>query len=205
MSFWDLLVGKLESPLNMMLKTLEVSWNSIVLLIILLLAFILVIGLTIDGVSNEGLAETVALPSRVLGVWVPWALLVEDLIETLSCVAGLLAARWALNCRDKIVSLALSAWTQVVLLALVVVATVVVAFPCVLVISAASWGTALLLQVLLVCPDLHHVIELHDGLGLISPEVPIQDPVIEAVMDAVDDVSLGDDGNMRMPDLLSGG
>jgi hypothetical protein len=40
---------------------------------------------------------------------VPWALLVEDLIETLSCVAGLLAARWALNCRDKIVSLALSA------------------------------------------------------------------------------------------------
>jgi hypothetical protein len=52
---------------------------------------------------------------------------------------------------------------------------------------------------------LHHVIELHDGLGLISPEVPIQDPVIEAVMDVVDDVSLGDDGNMRMPDLLSGG
>jgi len=58
--------------------------------IVPLLAFHLVVGLVCLTVNAEGFAETVALPSRVLGVLVTWALLVKELVNALPCVGSIL-------------------------------------------------------------------------------------------------------------------
>lgn len=95
-----------------------------VVYVVLFLSFLLII--LVERFGDESLCKAVALPSGVLGVQVPWELLVEDLDEALLHVVRLLATR-----------------------------------------------LALLLLVLLVCRDLHHVMKVCNGLGLISFEVPI--------------------------------
>jgi hypothetical protein len=136
----------------------------------------------------ERLAEADALDECVLGLGVHRALLVQDLLELILLVPQLLAMRVALYSHDFMVWLALSGGFQVVLLAFVgavaVVALVVVAL-----------GEALVLLILLVGPSLHHVMELHDSLGAVAAKVTVDVLRAEAVLDALDDVLVGDVGD----------
>jgi hypothetical protein len=115
-------------------------------------------------------------------------LLVQDLLELILLVPKLLAMRVALYNHDFMVWLSLSGGFRVVPLAFVgavaIVALVVVAL-----------GEALVLLVLLVSPSLHHVGELHDSLGAISAEVAVEVLRAEAILEAVDDVLVGDVGD----------
>jgi hypothetical protein len=56
-------------------------------------------------------------------------------------------------------------------------------------------GEAITFLVPLVGPSLHHVMEFYDGLGMVVPEVAVEVPLGEAVLEAVDDVGAGDVGN----------
>lgn len=50
------------------------------------------------------------------------------------------------------------------------------------------------LLVLLVHPSLHHVIELDDGLGSVASKVSEETLLGEAVLEALDDIFVGDVG-----------
>jgi len=89
-------------------------------------------------VNAEGFVETVALPSRVLGVLVTWALLVKELVDVLPHVGSLLTVQLARYCRNNIIYLALLGRSRVVWLALVVVAASVVTVPLILVVPTMA-------------------------------------------------------------------
>jgi hypothetical protein len=74
--------------------------------IIVFLSFLIII--LVERFGVESLAKVVALLGGVLGVWVPRALLVEELVEVLLHVVRLLTMRLALHRRDNIVWIALS-------------------------------------------------------------------------------------------------
>jgi hypothetical protein len=56
-------------------------------------------------------------------------------------------------------------------------------------------GEALILLILLVGPSLHHVVELHDSLGAVVTKVVVDVVRAEAVLEAVDDILIGDVGD----------
>jgi len=106
--------------------------------IVPLLAFLLVVGLVCFTVNAEGFAETVALPGRLLGVLMTWALLVKELVDVLPHVGSLLTVRLARYYRNNIICLALLGSSRVVWLALVVVAASVVTVPLILVVPTMA-------------------------------------------------------------------
>jgi hypothetical protein len=56
-------------------------------------------------------------------------------------------------------------------------------------------GEALVLLILLVGPSLHHVLELHESLGAVVAEVMVDVLRAEAILEAMDDVLVGDVGD----------
>jgi len=103
----------------------------------------------------------------------------------------LLATRGALKCRDMIVWLALFTGIRVLPLAFVtVVATLLV-----VIVLIAARGVAVILLLLVVGPDRHHITEFSNGLGSLLPKVSEEVPVGEALLEAVDDVLIGDVGD----------
>jgi hypothetical protein len=71
----------------------------------------------------------------------------------------------------------------------------VVAAPLVVVVVAIAPRVVVPLLFLLICPSLHHVAEFHDGLGALVSEVQVDRTLEDAVVEAVDDVLVGDVGN----------
>jgi hypothetical protein len=63
--------------------------------------------------------EVVAINCRMIGTWMSWSFILQELLELLlrRC---LLASRGTIHSHDEIIWLALSGWTRVVPLALVV-------------------------------------------------------------------------------------
>jgi hypothetical protein len=97
--------------------------------------------------------------------------------------------RIALDSRDFIVWLALLKGSRVVPLAFVEVVVVVA----LLVIVAL--GQKLVLLIRLVSPSRHHVVELHGGCQTVASEVVVGMLRGKAVLEAADDVLVGDVGD----------
>jgi hypothetical protein len=56
-------------------------------------------------------------------------------------------------------------------------------------------GVAVTLMVILVHPSLHHVVEFHNSLGAVASTIAVEILLDEAVLEAVDDVLVGDVGD----------
>jgi hypothetical protein len=111
--------------------------------------------------------EVVAINCSMIGTWMPWAFLLQELFELLlrRC---LLASRGTIHGRDEIVWLALSGWTRVVLLALV--DTVVVWIPQVAITSPREPLPHLFLQLE---PIVHHLTKPCNSFRSVPPKVSV--------------------------------
>jgi hypothetical protein len=73
--------------------------------------------------ASTGIAEyppeMVAIDCRVIGTWMPWAFLLQELLK-LFLRRRRLASRGTIHSHDEIIWLALSGWTRIVPLAFVV-------------------------------------------------------------------------------------
>jgi hypothetical protein len=122
----------------------------------------------------------------MIGTWMPWAFLLQELLE-LFLRRCLLASRGMIHSRDEIIWLALSGWTQVVPLALVVV--IIIQTPQVAII--APWEPLPHLFFLL-GPVVHHITKPCNSFWSVPPKVSVDTWVGDAVVEAVDDVFLRD-------------
>jgi len=79
--------------------------------------------------------------------------------------------------------------------------------PLVSVVVISLLRVAVIVLLLLVRPVCHHVRECPDGLGVLPAEISIEVPVGKAVLEAVDDVLIGDvgDGGMCLEEATSVG
>jgi hypothetical protein len=96
----------------------------LILLVVVLrfLVYWLLVLLTITGVV-ECPPEVVIVHGHVIGTWMPWAFLLQELLELL-LRRRLLATRRRLNGRDEIIWPAFSGRTRIVLLAFVIAVVV---------------------------------------------------------------------------------
>jgi hypothetical protein len=111
--------------------------------------------------------EVVAINFRMTGTWMSWAFILQELLELFLC-RYLLASRGMIHSHDEIIWLALSGWTQVVPLALII--AVVIWTPQVAII--ASWEPLPHLFLLL-GPVMHHVTKPHNSFRSVPPKVSI--------------------------------
>jgi hypothetical protein len=160
-------------------------------LVSLIILLVLVLSDLIGERCVQGLAEADALEQCMLGLRVHWALLVQDLVELVLLVPHLLALWFAIHNRDEIVGLVLSGRSRVVSLALV---EAVVVIPLALVVVAVL-GVAVMFLVLLTGPSLHHVMKFHDGVGAVASKIAVEVLLGKAILEAVDDVLIGDVGD----------
>jgi hypothetical protein len=130
--------------------------------------------------------EVVAINCRMIGTWMPWAFLLQELFELLLC-CSLLASRRMIHSRDEVIWLVLSGWTQVVLLALV--GMIVICAPQVAIIAPREPLSHLFL---LLGPVVHHVTKPYNNFLSIPPKVSVDAWVDDAIIEVVDDVFLRD-------------
>jgi hypothetical protein len=100
-------------------------WVAPLILLVVILRFLvcrLPVLLTATRVAEHP-PEVIAIDGRVIGAWMPWALLLQELLELL-LRCRLLAPRGTFHSHDEIIWLALLGWTRVVLLAFVVAVVV---------------------------------------------------------------------------------
>jgi hypothetical protein len=128
--------------------------------------------------------EVIAINCRIIGTWMPWAFLLQELFELL-LRRSVPTSRRTIHSRDEVVWLALSGWTRVVPLALV--GTTVICAPQVAVI--ASWKLLPHLFLLL-RPVVHHVVKPCNSFRSVPPKVFVDAWVGDAVVEVVDDVFL---------------
>jgi hypothetical protein len=123
--------------------------------------------------------EVVAIDGRVIGTWMPWALLLQELLELL-LRRRLLASRGTIHSRDEIIWLAFSGWTRIVPLAFVI--------------AVVIWAPREPLPhlLLLLGPIVHHITKARNSLRPVPPKIPVDAWVGDAVVEAVDDVILRD-------------
>jgi hypothetical protein len=116
----------------------------------------------------------------------PWAFFLQELFELLlhRCLP---ASRNTIHSRDEVVSLALSGWTRIVLLALV--GTIVICAPQVAVIASQE---PLLHLFLLLGPVVHHVMKSCNSFWSVPLKVSVDIRVGDAIVEAVDNVLLRD-------------
>jgi hypothetical protein len=114
---------------------------------------------------------------------------VHNFLELCVIVPRLLTTQIALNSRDFLVWLALSGVTGVVPLDLVEMAVAIA------LLVMVAHGEAIVLLVLLVSPPCHHVTQLHSSSWAIASEVVVRVLQEEAILEAVDDVLIGDVGD----------
>jgi hypothetical protein len=165
-------------------------------LLVVILGFLvrwLLVLLSTTGVA-ESPPEVVTVDGRVIGTWVPWAFLLQELLELL-LRRRLLASRGKIHGRDEIIWPALLGWTRVVPLTLVV--AVVVWTPQIAIL--APWEPLPHL-LLLFGPVVHHVTKARNSFRPVPPEVSVDAWVGDAILEAVDDVVLRDvrDGSMNV-------
>jgi hypothetical protein len=130
--------------------------------------------------------EVVTIDSRVIGSWMPWALLLQELLELL-LRRRLLASRGTIHGHDEIIWFALSGWTRKVPLAFVI--AVVILAPQIAILAPWELFPHLLL---LFGPVVHHITKAHNSFRPVPPEISIDARVSDAVVEAVDDVVLRD-------------
>jgi hypothetical protein len=130
--------------------------------------------------------EMVAFDCRVIGTWMPWAFLLQELLELL-LGHQLLASRGTIHSRDEIIWLALSGWTQIVLLALVI--AVVMWMPQIAIIAPREPLPHLLF---LLEPVVHHVAKPCNSRRPVPLEVSVDAWIGDAIVEAVNDVLLRD-------------
>jgi hypothetical protein len=97
--------------------------------------------------------------------------------------------RVSLDNRNFMVWLALSGVPRVVPLAFVEVAIAVALF------VGVALGEAVVFLILLVSPPCHHVTQLHSSSRAVAPEVVVRVLREESVLEATDDVLIGDVGD----------
>jgi hypothetical protein len=130
--------------------------------------------------------EEVTVNGRVIGTWIPWIFLLQELLELL-LRRRLLAARGTIHSHDEIIWFAFLVWTQIVPLAFVV--AVVVWTPQIAILAPQEPLPHLLL---LFGPIMHHIMKARNSLWPVPPKIPIDAWVGDAVVEAVDDVVLRD-------------
>jgi hypothetical protein len=130
--------------------------------------------------------EVVAINCRMIGTRMSWAFLLQELLE-LFLRRCLLASRGTIHSRDEIIWLALSGWTRVVPLALVV--AVVSWTPQVATIASRELLPHLFL---LLGPVMHHITKPCNSFRSVLPKVSVDAWVGDAIVEAVDDVFLRD-------------
>jgi hypothetical protein len=128
--------------------------------------------------------EVVAINCRMIGTWMTWTFLLQELFELLlrRCLP---ASRRTIHSHDEVVWLALSGWTQVVPLALV--GTVVIWAPQVAVIAPRESLPHLFL---LLRPVVHHIAKPCDSFRSIPSKLSVDVWVGDAIVEAIDDVFL---------------
>jgi hypothetical protein len=131
-------------------------------------------------------SEVVTINCRMIGTWMPWAFLLQELLK-LFLYHWLLASRGTIHSRDEIIWLAFSGWTQIVPLALVIV--VVIWTPQVAII--VPWELLRHLLFLL-RPVVHHVTKPRNSFRSVPPKVSVNAWVGDAVVEAVDNIFLRD-------------
>jgi hypothetical protein len=140
--------------------------------------------------ATTGIAESppkvVTINCRMIGPWMPWAFLLQELLELL-LRSRLLASRGMIHSRDESIQLALSGWTRIVLLALVI--AVVMRAPQIAILVPREPLPHLLL---LLGPVVHHVMQPRNSLWPVQPEVSVDAWIGDAVVEAVDDVLFRD-------------
>jgi hypothetical protein len=118
-----------------------------------------------------------------------WVFFVHDFLKFRVVAPRLLDMRIALDSRDFMVWLALSGIPRVVTVALV---KVVIAIAMLVVVAL---GEAVILLVLLVSLSCHHIAQLYSCSRAIAPEVMVHVLREEPVLEAADDVLIGDVGD----------
>jgi hypothetical protein len=112
----------------------------------------------------------------------------HDLLVVRVVIPRVLATRIALAIRNFIVWLALLSVPRVVLLAFVVVAIAIA------LLVVVALGEAIVFLILLVSPPCHHVKQFHGSSWAVVPEVVVCVLREEAVLEAMDDILIGDVG-----------
>jgi hypothetical protein len=171
----------------------------LVLLVVNLGFFVrrLLILLTTTGVAERP-PEMVAFDGSMVGTWMPWALLLQELLKLfLRC--RLLAPRGTVHSHDEIIWLAFSGWTRIVPLVFVVV--VVIWAPQIAILAPREPLPHLLL---LLGSIVHHITKTHNSLRPVLPKIPVDAWVSDAVVETVDDVVLRDvrDGGANVEEVI---
>jgi hypothetical protein len=113
----------------------------------------------------------------------------HDLLVVRVVVPRLLATQITLDSHDFMVWLALSGVPRVVLLAFVIVAVAIA------LLVVVALGEAIVSLILLVSSPCHHVMQLHGSSWAVAPEVVVHVLREEAMLEAMDDVFIGDVGD----------
>jgi hypothetical protein len=126
----------------------------------------------------------VAIDGSVVGTWMPWALLLQELLKLLLC-CRLLAPRRTIHSRDDIIWLTFPGWTRKVPLDFVI--AVVIWAPQVAILTPREPLPHLLL---LFGPIVHHITKARNSLRPVPPKISVDAWVGDAVVEAVDDIVL---------------
>jgi hypothetical protein len=169
---------------------LKLQVAPVILLIIILGFFVsrLLVLLSATGVAERP-PKVIAVNGGVAGARMPWALLLQELLELLLRIR-LLAPRRTIDSRDDIIWLSFLGWTRKVPLAFVV-AVVVWALQ----IAVLTPWKPLPHLLLLLRPIVHHITKARNSLRPVPPEIPIYARVGDAVVETIDDVVLRDVGD----------
>jgi hypothetical protein len=145
----------------------------LILLVIVLgfLVYWLLVLLATTGVA-ECPPEVITVDGHVIGTWMPWAFLLQELLELL-LHRQLLAARGTIHIRDENIWLAFSVWTRIVPLAVVV--AVVVWTPHIAILVPREPHPHLLL---LFRPVVHHITKARNSFQPVPPEVSVDALVV---------------------------
>jgi hypothetical protein len=139
--------------------------------------------------SIEWHVEDDTLEECVLGLRVHQASFVQNFFKMSLIAPRLPALRIKLNSHNFFIWLVLSGVPRVVLLALV---EVVVAVALLVIVVL---GEAIVLLVLLISPLCHHVTHFHSSSRAVASEVVVRVLRVEAILEAADDVLVGDVGD----------
>jgi hypothetical protein len=155
----------------------------VILLIIILGFFVsgLLVLLSATGVAERP-PKVIAVDGGVASARMPWALLLQELLELL-LRRQLLALRRMIDSRDDIIWLSFPGWPRKVPLDFVV--AVVVWAPQIAILTPQEPLPHLLL---LLGPIVHHITKAHNSFRPVPPEIPVYARVGDAVVEAIDDV-----------------
>jgi hypothetical protein len=134
----------------------------------------------------------VALLGGVVAVQMPRALLLQQVFEAAEDLLRVLPRR-ALDSRDSVVWLALAVGTRVVVVVATALVPVVAAAAARVLLAFSTDGIVLGVSfVFFIRPGRDHVVEVGDGLGATAAKVFEGAVMVEAVLEEVDDLLVGE-------------